>query len=234
MQTSRTLQIELPPPFPTNIFDHVVDGVAAVNSTSAGPECMNALIGVAYRYRAMHEAQRLVAGSLAVNRRGATADEKYVQDTQLAHFVFDGMACLEALCFAAYLVGHMGQGKAFPVHSGALQKVTPTSIEKVFRKQYPGTELAAALRDVSMANQFLRWRGMRNMMGRRSSPTARQGENGTRVLRFDLGQPIELETVLQSRIWLDDQVSLLLRQILGFLGSELKVLHAQPSPTLVR
>jgi len=231
MQTSRTLQIELPPPFPTNILDHVVDGVVAVGSETAGAECTDALVAVAYRYRAMHQAQRTLSGSLAVNRRGGTADERFIQDTELAHFLFDGMSCLEALCYAAYLCGHMAKPNRFPIHGGALVKVTPASIEKSFRKHLPGTALGAALRDVIEARQFSRWRTTRSLVGRRS----KAGKSPPPGLsRPGLEERLDLDAITESRVWLDDQVSVLLRNILGFLGSELKVLHAAPTPSIVR
>ncbi len=229
VQTSRTLQIELPPPFPTNFLDFVTDAVSSLPQTSATVEFTHALAGVGYRYRAMHDAQRTLAGSLTITRRGRTPEEKYLQDSELAHFLADGLASLEATCFAIYLAGHLKNGSRFPIHAGALAKVTPMSVEKLFRRALPTAVLTASLRRLCRAREFEEWKSMRTMLIHRSQPVPEPHH-----LLVSRAPEIDEAWLRRKRSWLDDQLIVLLRELLGFMGTEINVQHAAPTQAEVR
>ncbi|MES2154543.1 MAG: hypothetical protein V4510_05345 [bacterium] len=228
VQTSRTLQIELPPPFPANFLDYVTDAALSLPQTSATVELTHALAAVGYRYRAMHDAQRMLQGSLAVTVRGRTPEEKFVQDSHLMHFLTDGLSSIEALAFSAYLCGHLTNAPRFPIHAGALAKVTPMSVEKLFRRTLPQAGLTASLRRLCRAREFEEWKSMRTTLTHRSQPALQPHHLlVSKVAELD-------ETWLRrKRGWLDDQILVLLRELLSFMGKEVQVQHAQPVHVLV-
>lgn len=228
VQTSRTLQIELPPPFPANFLDFVTDAVASLPETSATVEFSHALAAIGYRYRAMHDAQRMLAGSLAVTRRGRTPEEKFVQDSHLMHFLADGLSSIEASCFAIYLAGHLENAPRFPIHAGALAKVTPMSVEKLFRRTLPTSQLAAAMRRLCRSREFEEWKSMRTTLTHRSQPAALP--HNLLVSRIP---ELDEAWLRRKRAWLDDQILTLLRELLAFMGTEIKVQHAAPVNVVV-
>lgn len=229
VQTSRTLQLELPPPFPANFLDYVMDAVATLPQTSATVEMSHALTGLGYRYRAMHDAQRTLAGSLSVTRRGLTPEEKFLQDSHLMHFLGDGLATLEALGFASYLVGHLRTPAKFPIHAGALAKVTPMSVEKLFRRVIPGTQLTIALRRLCRSREFEEWKSLRTTLMHRSQPAS-----DAHHLLVTKVPSLDDPWLVRKRNWLDDQIAVLLRELLAFMGSELNVQKANPVNIVVR
>lgn len=225
---SRTLQIELPPPFPANFLDYTIDAAASLPQTSATVELSHALAAIGYRYRAMHDAQRTLQGSLTVTRRGRTPEEKVLQDNNLMHFLADGLSSIEAAAFSAYMVGHLRAPPRFPIHAGALAKVTPMSVEKLYRRTMPQADLTAALRRLCRSREFEEWKSMRTTLTHRSQPASQAHH-----LLVTKVPELDEAWLRRKRAWLDDQVLVLLRELLAFMGSEMKVDKAPPVQVMV-
>lgn len=237
-EVSTFLHIEMPGGFDAECYDEIRQLGQLYPGNSTGPAFLRAMNAMAYRYRAMHEAQREFAGSLVVGGLMPAPEERFIQEKALVHFFFDGVSCVEALAFSAYAIGaHLIPAK-FPFDEKTQSRIDLAFTSKAFASAWSEEPLTKELAGIENSSEWKNLKQFRNLLSHRGHPTrtfefpdGAEGSIETSIQADFLpirqpnskppGSPfpmsLDLEFFSSRRRWLDQKVSQTLRELHQFM-----------------
>jgi len=182
--------------------------------------------GIAHRFRAMSEYDNeFTLAKLSVN---VSFDTRYLEEKSLFGFFVSGSSVLDCLSFGLHATGIMLDSLHFSSNFKTLSKVNLDSVTVSYQSTFSQERLTDILASVKTSPEYIEWKKVRNVLVHRAVPSRKiHFESSSSGYRFPAKPPMwktqvisEVEsfdisesTTSRRRIWLSEQVNLLLREI---------------------
>ena len=174
--------------------------------------------GVAYRWRTASECHIDYLDLVSEYGEGPPTEVRYLQEKALFGFFTSGLAAIECFSFALHALGaHVSSGR-FPIDDKSLRQVTPTSVSKKYRSQWPNSALSESLSNLVEDSQFELWKDIRNVLSHRAAPPRHHYLNSGSEWAIeeagmsDANQPVE-DLTTSWWLWLVGQINVLWRDL---------------------
>ena len=207
--TLPTIGIVIPSDFPAAHYEAIIERVR--NRNGRNPidahvlsQFLGAWNGVAYRFRSCAEHDAVYTES--VNRAGVAppVEERYVQERELFGFFVTGLAVIESIAYGLFAVGAMLDAANFPMLTPSdMRRVSPKFTADKLTLAFPSENIAAALNQVLVSQEFIDWSNARNILAHRASP----GRLLTSSATFGL-QTGNVTNIRDEAVWQDIQIQI--------------------------
>lgn len=182
MAQAASVGIEMPPDFPTTIYNDFTKRAAILVPTTQPmfKHHAGANNAVAYRFRSCAEADEAYSAALA---SGDGSEERYRQVGAFFSFFTASLATIESLCYSLYALGQAKGAPGFDLIDGKRDwKVDPGTTQAAFARAFAGSSIAAELAVLASSVEFKALRDIRNVLAHRVEPP--------RIIELHAGSPL--------------------------------------------
>jgi hypothetical protein len=175
---------------------------------------------VLYRFRSCEESEQSFVASVEGHGDMPPDPERYYQERDLFAFFVTGLATIESLAFAAYVLGHLIRPQYFCLGTKPPQ-VTPRQVGDLLAKHFPLDALTAALNRVLDDPEFQVWKDVRNTLAHRGCPPRTAYEGEEKPTDWFCGVTLDKAGIGTRAQWLERAVERIAKGIDGFASQHL-------------
>ena len=228
------LGLATPADFPIDVYDEV--GHRMGNLSGKNRDHLREFLGgwqaVAYRSIACAKYDSDFTELMRLYGANPSFEQQYLQGQYLFNFFINGLSILESICYALFAIGSLVKPSSFLIATSEERKrISPENTEKCFRQVFglePITTLLTGL--VINSQEFQDWKIIRNVLIHRVIPSRLVSLSTTNtkvpdIWRVEIASGLTLDldmnTTISKRLWLNNQLILLITEINAFTQKEL-------------
>lgn len=184
--------------------------------------------GIAYRFRALNDYDKDFTKRASETGIGSSAENLYMEEKYLFGFFASGLSTLECLSYAVYAIGALIDSSIFVFTADNLESITLKNTTKKYTSRFSAEGISIELQNLINSAEYGEWKKVRNILLHREVPSRvifleaapRKFPEKPDVWKSMPGFDISDSTTSRRRIWLSEQVNLLLREIDTFTQNQ--------------